>query len=86
MQATKLNTAQIELLRMMSFVKTDDSMKELKSVISHYFAKKAKDEMDKMWESGEMNEEKFNRFRTLHERLPYIKSRSYKSLRCTSIK
>ena len=75
MHTSKLNTAQIELLRMMSFVKTDDSMRELRHVISRYFADKAKDEMEKMWKSGEMNEEKFNSFRTLHERTPYWKAR-----------
>ena len=55
---------------MMSFVKTDDTMKELKAVIAQYFAQKAKQEMEKMWETGEMNAEKFSSFRNLHERTP----------------
>lgn len=75
MAATVFNSAQIELLRMMSFVKTDASMKELKGVISQYFAQAAKKEMERMWESGEMNEEKFNSFRQLHERTPYSKAK-----------
>lgn len=74
MKATVFNPAQLELLRMMSFVKTDDSMKELKTVIAQYFANKAKQEMEKMWATGEMNDAKFESFRTLHERTPYKKA------------
>ena len=73
MKTTVFNPAQIELLRMMSFVHTDDSMRELKSVIFHYFAQKAKQDMERMWETGEMNAEKFENFRELHERTPYWK-------------
>lgn len=29
--------------------------------------------MDAMWESGEMTQEKFDSFATLHERTPYNK-------------
>ena len=75
MEATVFNQAQIDLLRMMSFVKTDEIMNELKKVIAQYFAQKARREMDKMWETGEMNDEKFNSFKTLHERTPYWKVR-----------
>lgn len=70
MEATVFNSAQLELLRMMSFVKTDDAMKELKTVIAQYFAKKAKQEMEEMWATVEMNDEKFETFRNLHERTP----------------
>lgn len=73
MEATVFNPAQIELLHMMSFVKTDQSMRELKNVIARYFAQKARREMEHMWETGEMNEAKFNAFRDLHERTPYRK-------------
>lgn len=38
-----------------------------------FFYKKAKEEMDAMWESGEMTQEKFDSFATLHERTPYNK-------------
>ena len=75
MQTTVFNQAQLELLRMMSFVKTKESMDDLKTIIAQYFAQKAKQEMVKMWESGEMNDEKFNHFKSLHERTPYRKSK-----------
>mgnify|MGYP006873000129 FL=1 len=75
MEATVFNQAQLDLLRMMSLVKTDETMSELKAVIARYFAQKARLEMQKMWENGEMYEEKFNSFRNLHERTPYRKAR-----------
>lgn len=30
-----------------------------------------KEEIDRLWDSGELNEEKVERFKTLHERTPY---------------
>ena len=71
MPKTVFNNAQLELLKMMSFVKTDESLAELKHVIALYFADKTKKEMESMWETGEMNEEKYESFRHLHERTPY---------------
>lgn len=71
MAATVLNNAQIDLLNMMQWVKSPEALAELKQTISDYFAKKAKAEIDKMWASGKMTQEKFNSFETLHERTPY---------------
>ena len=39
MEATVFNQAQLYLLRMMSLVKTDETMNGLKTVIARYFAK-----------------------------------------------
>ncbi len=71
MAATVLNEAQQELLRMMAVFNTPEAVGDLKQAISDYFAKKTEDEIDKMWETGTMTEEKVESFRTLHERTPY---------------
>lgn len=71
MEATVLNPAQQELLDMMAFVKSPESLKELKKVITIYFAKKARESVDEMWKTGELNNAKFESFKTLHERTPY---------------
>ena len=71
MEATMLNAAQLQILDMMSFVKSDDTLQELKQLISDYFAQKAQAEIDRLWETGELNEEKVESFRHLHERTPY---------------
>ena len=44
---------------------------ELKKAISDYFAKQAQKEIDRLWENGELNEEKVDKFYQLHERTPY---------------
>ena len=73
MAATVLNEAQQELLRMMAVFNTPEAVGDLKQAISDYFAKKAEEEIDKMWENGTITEEKVEGFRTLHERTPYKK-------------
>lgn len=44
---------------------------DLKQAISNYFAKKAEDEIDRLWENGTLTEAKVEGFRHLHERTPY---------------
>ena len=58
MAATVFNQAQLELLDMMQWVKSPEALAELKQVISDFFAKKGQEELDAMWERGEMTEEK----------------------------
>lgn len=71
MAATALNDAQLDIINMMQWVKSPEALAELKQAISDFFAKKAKEEMNKMWARGEMTQEKFESFKTLHERTPY---------------
>lgn len=71
MEATVFNPAQIQILEMMSFVKTPEMLGQLKQVISDFFVKQAQEEIDKMWAQGDLTEEKIESFRNLHERTPY---------------
>lgn len=71
METTVFNTAQLELLKMMSFFNTPESLQELKQVISNYFAQKADEEMNRLWADGTLTDEKVESFRHLHERTPY---------------
>lgn len=73
-QTMLFNQAQLQLLDMMSFVKTPEALSDLNKAISDYFVKKADDEMQKMWDEGTLNNEKIESFRNLHERTPYNKS------------
>lgn len=72
-EAATLNQAQMQILDMMSFVKTPEALKDLKQAISDYFAQKADAEMNKMWNDGILTEERIESFRHLHERTPYNK-------------
>lgn len=71
MAATILNDAQIDILNMMQWVKSPETLADLKQAISDFFAKKAKEEMDMLWANGTMTQEKYDSFFTLHERTPY---------------
>lgn len=72
METTVLNKAQMELLDMLSFVKDEHTLESLRQVISDFFANEAKKEIDRLWETGELNEEKVESFRHLHERTKYV--------------
>ncbi len=74
-QPTTLNQAQMQLLDMMSFVKTPEALQDLNKVISDYFVRKADAEMDRMWSEGTLDENRIESFRHLHERTPYNKPR-----------
>lgn len=73
MEHTVFNEAQLDILNMMQWVKSPESLSDLKQAISDFFAKKAKEEMDALWANGTMTQEKFDSFATLHERTPYRK-------------
>ena len=69
--ATTLNEAQLQILDMMSFIKSEETLNDLKKVISDFFAQQAQNEIDRLWENAELNEAKVEDFRKLHERTPY---------------
>ena len=73
-QTETLNQAQMQLLDMMSFVKTPEALQDLNRVISDYFVRKADAELDRMWEDGSLDEKRIESFRHLHERTPYNKT------------
>ena len=66
-----LNEAQMSILRLLGSMKTVDEVNELRQVISNYFAQKATKEMDKLWDSGEWDNEKNEAVLQEHLRTPY---------------
>ena len=72
-QTATLNQAQLQILDMMSFIKTPEALTDLNRVISDYFVQKADAEMNQMWADGTLSEERIESFRHLHERTPYNK-------------
>ena len=71
MEATVLNEAQLELLRMMAAFNTPEAVKDLKQAISDYFAQKADEEMDRLWQEGVINEQVIEGWKNEHMRTPY---------------
>ena len=49
MSRTIFNEAQLELLSVMASVKDDAELMELKHAISEFFARRADDELEKLW-------------------------------------
>jgi ERCC4-type nuclease len=68
---SSLNKAQLQILKLLSNIKTEEETKELSQVISNFYAKKATEEMDRLWESGQWNEEKNDQILKEHLRTPY---------------
>lgn len=73
MAATVFNQAQLDILEVMHWVKSPEALADLKHAISDFFAKRGQEELDALWERGEMTQEKLKSFETLHERTPYRK-------------
>ena len=72
-QLATMNQAQLQILDMLSFIKTPEALQDLNKVISDYFVQKADAELDRMWNEGALDEERIESFRHLHERTPYNK-------------
>ena len=72
-QTATMNQAQLQILDMLSFIKTPEALHDLNKVISDYFVQMADAELDRMWNKGILNEERIESFRHLHERTPYNK-------------
>lgn len=68
---TVFNSAQMKLLQMMSYIKTDEELEELQSVLSDYFAKKVDREMDELWHKGIISEQTIEQWGKEHMRTPY---------------
>lgn len=68
---SSLNKAQLQILKLLSNIKTEEEAKELSQVISNFYAKKATEEMDRLWESGQWNEEKNDQILKEHLRTLY---------------
>ncbi|MBP3740067.1 MAG: hypothetical protein IKC19_08030 [Bacteroidales bacterium] len=70
-QSLELNKAQLSILRLLGRMKTVEQVEELRQVISNYYAQKATEEMDRLWDSGQWSEEKNNAVLGEHLRTPY---------------
>lgn len=71
MNTTTFNDAQIELLNAMARMESDAELVELKEYLSKFFAAKAQRELDKLWETGQLNQAALDKLRTQHLRTAY---------------
>lgn len=66
-----LHEARMSLLRGVERMSTVEEIQELRDVIAQHYAKKAEDEMDRLWESGQINEQTLDEWAHAHYRTPY---------------
>jgi len=51
--AKKMSNLQLELLKVFSFDLDDKQIVEIRDLLANYFAEKATEEMDRLWEENE---------------------------------
>ena len=60
MEPTVFNPVQIHLLKMFQRKKSEADLLEVKKVLSDYYAKKLDAQLEKMWESGELDQKRLD--------------------------
>ena len=66
-----LNAAQMDFLQLLAHIKTKEELDELRQIVSDYYASKAEEGMNKLWESGQWSKEKDDAILNTHLRTPY---------------
>lgn len=69
---TAFSPAQLHILEMMSYFKTESAVQELLQVLSDYYAKKVQEEADRLWDEGTLDAEAIENIGASHLRTPYI--------------
>lgn len=71
MERTVFNKAQLEMLDIMANIQNDEELNALKHAISEFYARRADEEMEKLWQSGKWNEQTLEDLANNHYRTPY---------------
>lgn len=71
MERTVFNAAQLEILDLMSYVENEDTLNEIKDMLSRYFAQKAERAIDELWDNGQLNDSVMEQWKNEHLRTPY---------------
>lgn len=71
-QSTVFNPMQLHLLKMFSYVKTEEQLKDIKAALCDYFFKKVEEGMDALAESGEWSQEREEAILKEHLHTPYV--------------
>lgn len=71
MDRTILTPAQCEALKMFADIKSEEELEDIKHLVSEYYARKADEEMERLWNSGEWNEQTLADLQHAHFRTPY---------------
>ncbi|MBR5061901.1 MAG: hypothetical protein IKX24_07130 [Prevotella sp.] len=73
METISFSPAQVHVFNLVSHIKSDLGLEQLREQLATFYAKKVDEEMDCLWESGEWDEKKLKELRGSHFRIPYKK-------------
>ncbi len=71
LHSQKLTNLQLELVKLFSYKIAENQVLEIKQLLSNYFADKATEEMDRLWEENNWSEETMKEWSNEHLRTPY---------------
>jgi hypothetical protein len=71
MQPQKLTNLQLELLKLFSYQLNQQQLIDIKRLLAHYFAEQATQEMDKLWEENNWDNNLMSEWTNEHLRTPY---------------
>lgn len=71
METTVFNPAQLRILHMMSYIKTDEELCMLEQALSRYFAQKVDGQLDLLCENGDITTDTIEEWGKGHMRTPY---------------
>ena len=70
-QVLKFNQAQQAVLNVISCLQSEQDLADLKRTLVKFMNERLQREMDKLWESGEMSNEKLQKMQSEHLRTAY---------------
>lgn len=71
LQAKPFTPFQIEMLELVSRVSSEVEMQDIRRMLGQYFAKRAEDALDRLWDEGVLNDKVMEEWKFEHMRTPY---------------
>ena len=71
LQAKPFSPFQIEMLELASRVSSEVEMQDIRRMLGQYFAKRAEDAIDRLWDDGVLNDSVMEEWKAEHMRTPY---------------
>lgn len=66
-----LTPQQMQMLEMISHVKTEEELADIRQLIADYFSQKLERQMDQLWDEGVVNDGVIDQWKHTHMRTPY---------------
>ena len=70
-QAKPFTPFQIEMLELVARVSSEVEMQDIRRMLGQYFAKRAEDAIDHLWDEGALNDNVIEEWKSEHMRTPY---------------